>query len=235
MVGQPLGLFYGLIQEGVYVDQADFDKSPKYVLSQVGTIKFKDVNGDGVITYGGDDDDRTIMGNPWPKFLYGITNSFAYKNFDLTIVGSGSYGNDILRRTEQGTTNLDGVFNVLADVKDRWRSPENPGSGKYGTTKYATFMERDFNNSRFVSDGSFFTIKNITLGYMVPVKKSKTISSVRVYASVQQAYVFTKYPGVNPEVSTDATGRAVSALNQGNDWGTYPVPRTYTFGVNVGL
>lgn len=235
MVGQPLGLFYGLIQEGVYVDQADFDKSPKYVLSQVGTIKFKDVNGDGVITYGGDDDDRTIMGNPWPKFLYGITNSFAYKNFDLTIVGSGSYGNDILRRTEQGTTNLDGVFNVLADVKDRWRSPENPGSGKYGTTKYATFMERDFNNSRFVSDGSFFTIKNITLGYMVPVKRSKTISSVRVYASVQQAYVFTKYPGVNPEVSTDATGRAVSALNQGNDWGTYPVPRTYTFGVNVGL
>jgi TonB-dependent starch-binding outer membrane protein SusC len=235
MVGQPLGLFYGLIHEGVYVDQGDFDKSPKYVLSQVGTIKFKDVNGDGVITYGGDADDRTVMGNPWPKFLYGITNSFAYKNFDLTIVGSGSQGNDILRRTEQGTTNLDGVFNVLADVKDRWRSPEDPGSGKYGTTKYATFMERDFNNSRFVSDGSFFTIKNITLGYSVPLKNSKLVNNVRVYASAQQVYVFTQYPGVNPEVSTDNTGRAVSALNQGNDWGTYPVPRTYTFGVNVGL
>jgi len=235
MVGQPLGLFYGLIQEGVYVNQEDFDKSPKYVLSQVGTIKFKDVNGDGVITYGGDADDRTTMGNPWPDFLYGITSSFYYKNFDLTIVGSGSQGNDILRRTEQGTTNLDGVFNVLKDVKDRWRSPENPGSGKYGTTKYATFMERDFNNSRFVSDGSFFTIKNITLGYNLRLKNAKVINNLRVYASVQQAYVFTSYPGVNPEVSTDAIGAPTTALNQGNDWGTYPVPRTYTFGVNVGF
>ncbi|CAN5696991.1 TonB-dependent receptor [soil metagenome] len=234
-VGQRIGQFWGLVQEGVYVDQADFDKSPKATASEVGTIKYKDVNGDGIITYGGDSDDRTFIGNPFPKFIYGITNTFSYKNFDLSIVGSGSQGNDVAVMTDQGTTNLDGVFNVQKDVKERWRSPENPGNGRFGKTTSATFMERDWFSTRFISKANFFTIKNVTLGYNVPLKNSKTFKSVRVYSSVQQANVFTNYRGSNPEVSSSSNGGSGSTLNLGMDWGTYPVPRTYTFGVNVGL
>ncbi|HEX8676658.1 MAG TPA: TonB-dependent receptor, partial [Segetibacter sp.] len=96
-VGQPFGQFYGLEAQGVYLNQADLDKSPKIPgRSTVGSIKIKDVNGDGVITYGGDNDDRTIIGSPFPKFTYGIVNTLQYGNFDLSIVGSGSYGNKLL-------------------------------------------------------------------------------------------------------------------------------------------
>ncbi len=233
-VGEPLGQFYGLIQEGVYKNAADFNSSPKATDSQIGTVKYKDVNADGKITYGGDNDDRTIIGNPFPTALIGITNTFFYKNFDLSIVGSGSFGNDILVLTDQGATNLDGVFNVLKNVANRWRSESNPGDGLYGKTTAATYMERDWLSTRFVSNGTFFTIKNITLGYNIPAK-AKYFKSARLYASIQQALVLTNYRGVNPEVSSSANGTGGSTLNLGMDWGTYPVPRTITVGVNIGF
>lgn len=236
-VGSRVGQFYGLIQEGVYVDQADYNKSPKNVNSQVGTVKFKDINGDGVITYGDGDKegDKTIIGNPYPKFTYGIVNNFSYQHFDLSIVATGSYGNKIARMNDQGVTNLDAVFNVLKEVKDRWRSPSNPGAGKYGTTMYGTGDERSYMHTRFINNGSFLTIKNITLGYNVPVKNWKVIKSIRIYGSVQQAFVFTKYQGANPEVGTDGNGNMPTALNQRMDFTAYPVPRTFTFGLNINL
>ncbi|HZL11273.1 MAG TPA: TonB-dependent receptor [Prolixibacteraceae bacterium] len=234
-VGGRIGQFYGLIWDGVYENQQDFDNSPKHTNSQVGTIKFRDTNGDKKITYGGDEDDRVIMGNPFPKFIYGLTNSFVYENFDLSIVASGSYGNKIASLMDEGTTNLDGVFNVLKEVKNRWRSEANPGDGRYGKTTAATDMERAWFNSRFVQDGSYLAIKNITLGYNVPVKNNNIVRSVRLYSSVQQAFVFTKYKGANPEVTTSPGGQPASALNQGMDYSAYPVPRTFTFGVNLQL
>ncbi|HEX8424923.1 TonB-dependent receptor [Hymenobacter sp.] len=234
-VGQRIGQFWGMIQDGVYDNQEEYDNSPKAIASSVGTIKFVDVNGDGVLTYGGDNDDRTVIGNPFPKFIYGFTNNFSFANFDLSVVAAGSYGNDIMRRTDQGTTNLDGVFNVLKEVKDRWRSPENPGAGKYGTTKGNTSNDREWLGTRYVQSGSYLTIKNITLGYTVPVANLKPFRTIRVYGSVQQAFVFTNYGGVNPEVNVDANGNAASPLNQGQDFGTYPVPRTFTVGLNIGL
>ncbi len=232
-VGGRIGQFWGLIQEGVYVDQADFDKSPKSVNSEVGTIKFKDINGDGVIKFGSSEGDRTVIGNPFPKFIFGITNNFSYQHFDLSVTASGSYGNKIARMMDEGTTNLDGVFNVLKEVKDRWRSPENPGAGKYGKTTSSTADDRAQFHTRFVQDGSYLTIKNITLGYTVPFANNKTFRSLRPYASVQQAFVFTKYDGVNPEVSNDYNGNSTSSLLQGLDFSSYPVPRTFTLGLNV--
>jgi TonB-dependent starch-binding outer membrane protein SusC len=234
-VGGRIGQFWGLIQDGVYVDDADFNKSPKNINSQVGTIKFRDMNDDGVIKYGDEEGDRTVIGNPYPKFIYGITNNFAYKNFDLSVVATGSYGNDIARITDQGTANLDGVFNVLKEVKDRWRSPQDPGAGKYGKTTGSTADERDQFHSRFIQDGSYLTIKNITLGYNWPVKKIKAFSSLRLYTSVQQAFVFTKYGGANPEISTDENGNPPNSLAQGFDFSAYPVPRTFTIGINLNL
>ncbi len=240
-VGEKIGLFYGLIQDGVYDNQAEFDSSPKATLSEVGTIKFKDVGGgadgapDGVITRGGDNDDRTIIGDPTPDFTFGLTNTFAYKNLDLSVVMSGAYGNDVANLTQVGLANLDGVFNVLTEVKDRWRSPENPGAGLYGKTTGGTSNERDWFHTRMVEDASYLTIKNVTLGYTFPQNTIKGISSLRLYMSVQQLYTFTKYSGVNPEVSGTTNGGSTGALNMGTDFGSYPVPRTVSFGLNLNL
>lgn len=231
-VGHPFGVFYGLVKLGHYQNEKDLEDSPVIPgRSTVGSIKLKDVNGDGVITYGGDQDDRAIIGSPFPKFTYGITNTINYGKFDFSIVGSGSYGNQLYMRHLYSLANLDGVFNMVERVKDRWRSEQNPGDGFFGTTVgggNVTGVERDWPNSQFVADASFFTIKNITLGYNVGLK-SKTIKSARIYASVQQVYVFTKYwGGPNPETSFSTDN-----LSQGIDLSNYPVPRTYTLGINM--
>jgi hypothetical protein len=237
-VGQPFGQFYGLIADGVYKNAEDLAKSPQIPgRSTVGSIKLKDINGDGIITNGGDNDDRTIIGSPFPKFTYGITNTFQFGNWDFTIVGSGSYGNHLLVRHLYSTANLDGVFNLVEEVKYRFRSVDNPGKGFYGTTVgggNVTGIERDWMNSRFIADASFFTIKNITLGYNIGIR-NKVFSSARLYASVQQVYVFTKYwGGPNPETSAQGDGNGDGGnLSQGIDLSNYPVPRTYTLGINL--
>ena len=228
-VGEQIGQFYGYVMEGVYVDQADFDNSPKHISSVVGSAKMKDVDKDGEITV----DDRTVIGSALPVFIYGITNNFKYKNFDLAMVISGSYGNDISYRTAGFTTNLDGVFNVEKEVANRWKSPEEPGNGRYGTTLAgATSLNRE-PNSTFIYDGSYLTLKNITIGYNVPLKESKFFSSVRLYGSIQQVFVLTGYKKGNPEVSVAYDGEESDPLNLGIDWTGYPVPRTFTVGVNL--
>jgi hypothetical protein len=223
-----------MVQDGVYIDQTDFNNSPKLVDSQVGTIKFRDLNSDGKITVANSGGDKTEIGNPFPKFIFGFTNNFAYKDFDVSIVATGSYGNKIATATLQGYANLDGVFNVLKEVKDRWRSPNNPGAGLYGKTTGSTGHERDDFSSRFISDGSHLAVKNITLGYTIPLKNLKYIKKLRLYTSVQQAFVFTRYKG-NPEVSVDVEGNLPGSTLQGVDYSAYPIPRTFTFGINVNL
>ncbi len=236
-VGKPFGQFYGHQAQGLYMNAADLANSPSVPgRSTVGSIKLTDQNGDGIITNGGDFDDRIILGNPFPKFIYGITNTFNYGKFDLTIVGSGSYGNELMARHIYSTANLDGVFNLLKEVQYRFRSEENPGKGFYGTTVgggNVTGIERDWINSRFFVDASYFTIKNITLGYTMGAV-NKFFRSARLYASVQQVYVFTKYwGGPNPETSAQGNGQGDGGnLSQGLDLSNYPVPRTYTLGVN---
>ena len=237
-VGQPFGQFYGHIAQGVYLNAEDLKNSPQVPgRSTVGSIKLTDQNGDGIITNGGDNDDRVIMGNPFPKFTYGLTNNFTYGQWDGSIVGSGSFGNKLLVRHIYSTANLDGVFNLVEGVKYRFRSEANPGKGMYGTTVgggNVTGIERDWMNSRFIADASFFTIKNVTVGYTIP-KANKVFKSARVYTSIQQLYVFTKYwGGPNPETSAQGDGNGDGGnLSQGIDLSNYPVPRTFTLGVNL--
>ena len=236
-VGKPFGQFYGHLANGVYMNAEDLKNSPVVPgRSFVGTIKLVDINGDGVITNGGDKDDRTILGNPFPDFTYGITTNLNYGNFDFSIIGSGSQGNQLWVRHLYSTANLDGVFNLHREVKYRFRSEANPGKGFYGTTVgggTATGIERDWQNSRFVADASFFTIKNITVGYTIN-KPNKLFRSARIYASIQQAVVFTKYwGGSNPETSAQQDGGGDGGnLSPGVDLFNYPVPRTSTIGVN---
>ena len=237
-VGQPFGQFYGHIADGVYLNQADLDSSPQVPgRSTVGSIKLVDVNGDGVITRGGDNDDRAIMGSPFPDFTYGITNTLTYGNFDFSVIGTGSQGNQLLVRHLFSTTNLDGVFNLLEDVQYRFRSVDNPGRGFYGTTVgggNVTGIERDWVNSRFVADASYFNIRNITLGYTLGGVKN-FFDSARIYASIQNVHIFTKYwGGPNPEISVQDNGQGDGGnLSSGVDISGYPVPRIFSIGVNL--
>jgi len=237
-VGKPFAQFYGHLSDGNYLNQADLDSSPQVPgRSTVGSIKLIDVNGDGVITRGGLNDDRAITGNPFPDFTYGITNRINYGNWDFSVVGTGSQGNELLVRHLFSTTNLDGVFNLLADVKDRFRSVDNPGAGFYGTTVgggRVTGIERDWINDRFVADASFFNIRNITLGFTIP-KLERYFKSARIYGTIQNVHIFTKYwGGPNPEVSNQNNGQGDGGnLQPGVDLTGYPVPRIVTFGVNL--
>ena len=224
-VGHPIGVFMGYVYDGVYMTQEEFDSQPKHASSEVGTVRMKDVFKDGKI----DEDDRTIIGDPNPDFVYGITNEFSYRNFDLSILMSGQVGGDILNGNNEYTENIDGCFNVLKSVKDRWRSMDEPGNGQVPRTKSGTTALYRYTHSGWVYDGTYLAIKNITLGYTVPLKANDYVSSLRFYVTAQNLATFSGYPGINPEVCENGMGWK----GLGVDRTTYPVPRTFSVGCNV--
>ena len=142
---------------------------------------------------------------------------------------AGTVGNDIADDAFQSTENLDGVFNVREAVARRWRSIENPGDGIYPRTRAGTTA--DFRNftTRQVFSGTYLAVKNITLGYLIPFGNDKLVKSIRAYASTQNPFMFTKYPGMNPEVGING----LNGLNQGRDFTAFPIARVYTIGFNV--
>ena len=233
-IGHPVGEFYGYILEGIYKNKADLDNSPKHVTSVVGSVKYKDVDGNGIIE---PVKDFAVIGAPQPNFTWGLTNTFGYKGFDLNILLVGSQGGQILKTANQYLLNIDGIFNVDKKVLNRWRSPENPGDGFTPTTNGARVIYRDVNSS-WVESASYMRIQNITLGYRVGEKllhASKVIKGARIYSSIQNLATFTKYSGANPEVSRNTiSGNAVSnALVPGEDFTNYPLPRTFILGLNL--
>jgi TonB-linked SusC/RagA family outer membrane protein len=227
-VGKPLGQFFGYVVQGVYRNQADFNSSPKNQSSVVGSIKYKDVDGNGVIE---PVKDFTVIGNPYADFTYGVTNNFGYKNLDLSVIVVGSQGGQIMKTSNEFLTNIDGVFNVDRKILNRWRSPENPGDGVTPTTNGGRVLYRDV-NSGWIEDASFLRIQNVTLGYNFKQKfitSSKVFKSLRVYGSVQNLVTFTKYSGGNPEAITNGS----SVLTPGRDFVGYPLSRTMIIGLNM--
>jgi TonB-linked SusC/RagA family outer membrane protein len=230
--GHRLGEFYGFVHLGLYQDAADLAKSAKYLptaanpngSSDVGTLKMADINGDGVID---DVNDRTFIGDPTPNFTGGLVNAFSYKNFDLNIDMTYSVGGQILNAAKWAyQTNMDGSRVPLAAALDYWRSPGNPGSGKYPRTKTGTTAIGRSVNSQWIEDGSYLACKNISLGYSRPVKKG-LLSNFRVYLSVQQAFVLTKYSGMNPEINAGGVDQSAGV---GIDENAYPIPRVFSVG-----
>ena len=229
-IGHPLGMFYGFIFQGFYKDAADVANSPKETLGtkDVGVAKFADFNNDGQI----DANDRTFIGNPNPKFLYGLSNSFRYKNFDLNITMNGSYGNQIMAYAKWAyTANLDGARGGLLEaIADRWRSPSDPGAGIFGRTETNTTAMQRYSNTQWLESGSYLACKNINLGYNIPLSanSSSVVKSIRVYASVSNAFIITKYDGGNPEVSVSG----LNGISEGVDQNAYPISRTFSLGLS---
>ncbi|WP_207508562.1 SusC/RagA family TonB-linked outer membrane protein [Telluribacter humicola] len=225
VIGQPLGNFFGYQQLGVFRDQTDLDSYPHFADARPGDVKFADVNNDGIV----DANDRTIIGNNQPNFVYGFNNTFTYGGFDLSISTQGVQGGEILNLSRRFIENLEGNQNQLTTVLDRWRSPEQPGNGTVPRANMRTTGNTNAISSRWVEDASYFRIRNITLGYNIPRTLSERVKvqNARVYAGVQNAFTFSKYLGYNPEVSGYE-----SALTGGVDYGSYPLARTYTIGVN---
>ena len=229
-VGKPTGMMYGFIYEGTYKPE-DFDANgnlksgiPAYKGNkmQPGDLKYRDLNGDGKI----DDYDRTIIGCGQPLHTGGFSNNFNWKNFDLNIFFSWSYGNDILNANrlifESGWK---AQTNQLASYAGRW-TPDNPTSdipraGATGSEEYS---------SRVIEDGSFLRLKNVSLGYTIPSRQLRKagISSLRVYVSADNIWTLTNYSGPDPEVSTRN-----SVLTPGFDWSAYPRAYGFTAGVNI--
>ncbi len=218
----------------------------------VGDIKYKDVHKDGKI----DEKDRTIIGSPLPKFTFGFNNTFRYKNFDLNIFINGSYGNDVLNYLAIKLTNMKSTWtNQLNSVNDRaqlvpidpskvyadggaWYDDitnirvSNPGT-KMPAARLNDPNDNDRISDRYIEDGSYIRIKNIALGYTFPKKWLKPIhvENLRLYCNIQNLHTFTKYKGYDPEIG--ASTQDSSGLVYGLDFGRYPSPVTYSFGLNL--
>jgi hypothetical protein len=224
-VGHRVGELYGYIFEGIYMNQADYLKYPKDGSSDIGTARMKDVNGDDTINIS----DETFLGRTNPKFIFGMSNNFTFKDFDLGIVVSGQVGNKIMNTNYQNLHNIDGIFNMTKNMQYRWRSESNPGNGLVPRTESNTTELYRLTNSTWVSPGDYLTIRNITLGYTIGQRALRYVKSVRIYASAQNAFIFTKYQGQNPEVNDSKDNQT----NAGTDNGSYPLPRTFLVGANI--
>ncbi len=228
MIGQPIGSYYGYKQLGIFQDAADLAKNPHDATSRPGDVKYADMNKDGKI----DATDRTLIGNNQPSFIYSMTNSFSFRNFDLSVAIQGTQGGHILNLSRRFFDNLEGNANNLAIVVNRWRSASQPGDGKEPRANERTTGNNSAISSRWVEDGSYLRIQNISLGYRLPkawINRLK-LQQIRVYASAQNLYTRSKYLNYNPEVSNYE-----NPLTGGVDYGSYPLARTITFGVNVGF
>ena len=283
-IGRPMYDFYGYEVEGVYSDFDDILNSPvntlytqsciketdadgniiawhhqtdpsKYSKSNTvwpGDLKFKDVNGDGII----DENDKTNIGSPLPKFTFGFTNTFRYKDFDLSIFINGSVGNKVMNYTSINLTSMTSTWNNQINelVEDRAHlaaiDPDKVYTGgdawynditnvyvtNPGTSTPRVAIGNTYNqniSSRYIEDGSYIRLKNVSLGYTFPksITRKLYLENLRVYCNLQNVLTITKYKGYDPEIgasTTDANGYVF-----GLDNGRYPSPFTCSFGVNL--
>ena len=216
--GSPINVFYGYVTDGLFQTQEEVDN---HAFQESGTapgdIRFKDLNNDGVIN----DEDRTIIGDPNPDWMFSMVNDFSWKGFDLSIYLQGVTGNEIFNATNITTEGMSSAHNQTASVRYRW-----VGYGTSTVMPRAVYGDPNHNariSDRFVEDGSYLRLKNITLGYTLPARwmKQLHIQNARIYFSCENLATLTKYTGFDPEIGIN-----------GIDNGTYPVSRTFSLGVN---
>jgi TonB-linked SusC/RagA family outer membrane protein len=226
-VGQPIGSFYGFVSEGLFHSQQEVSDYALQPNAQAGDIKFKDVNGDGVV----DSKDRTFIGSPHPDVMLGFNINLKYKQFDLGMFFNGSFGNDIYNLTKYKTQ----FFNQAAYNKDvallgAW-TVDNPNS----TVPRLSLDDRNNNiraSSYYVENGSYFKLNNLQFGYTFPTEALAGMK-LRLYGQASNVFTITKYSGMTPQVGLQSYSSSNRNLDIGIDRGIYPPSRTFTFGCNL--
>ncbi len=230
-VGQPIGSFYLLEMEGVFQNTTDVllsaNQGPNI---RPGDVKYKDQNLDGFIN----EKDRVFMGSAIPKMIAGINLSANYKSFDLSIFFQGTYGNKIYSQINQ---DIEGFYRGFT-VTQRYFDERWTGEGTSNTQPRASWTAKSNNatpSSRFLEDGSYIRLKNAQLGYTIPAKALKFIglSSTRVYVSGTNLLTWTKYSGLDPEMTVSDNSKTEGDRAAGIDWGTYPSAMTLMVGIDI--
>ena len=229
-VGKPIGNYYLLVQDGIFATEEDLKKYPHFDNTEVGDFRFVDVDGDGKLDL---DKDRTICGNYMPKFTYGFGGKLWYAGFDMDFNFQGVYGNKILNLNKRYLDNMEGNTNGTKIALDRWKSPENPGSGSVNKANRKQTGYNSRTSTWHLESGSYLRLQNLSLGYTLPraLTQKFKVEKMRVYVSGQNLFTITNYSGYNPEVNA----RPSKNLTPGEDYGTYPLARTYMFGLNLTL
>jgi TonB-linked SusC/RagA family outer membrane protein len=230
-VGQPIGSYYVLLQDGIFATAEELNSYPHIEgasATHVGDFRFVDVDGDGVLDI---DKDRAIVGNYMPKFTYGFSGSVSYKGIDLAFDFQGVYGNKILNLNQRYINNNEGNTNEMIEGLNRWRSEAEPGDGNTnrGNRKAKGYNGRT--STWHIEDGSYFRLQNVSLGYTLPkhITQKFYVQNLRIYVSGQNLWTVTGYTGYNPEVNM----RPSNSLTPGEDYGTYPLAKIFTTGINI--
>ena len=224
-VGQPVGCYYLLVQDGIFHNQEELDSYPHFDTTTIGDFRFVDANGNGILEK---DADRVIVGNYMPDFYYGFSVNLSYKGFDLAANFQGVYGNEILNLERRYLLNMEASSNMMKESLQRY---------PYGELNRAT-RKSSGNNGACTStfhleDGSYLRLQNLSLGYTFPDRWTRKagISKLRIYVQGTNLFTWTDYSGYNPEVNK----RSTDALRPGEDYCSYPLSRTFSVGVNFNL
>ncbi len=229
-VGQPLFYFYGYQTSGIYQNQAEVDAAlgAGQTTVQPGDIRFVDRNGDKVIN----SSDKTNIGNPYPDFTYGLNLTAAYKNFDFNCFITGVQGNDVFNANKFDLQAMSRLFNASTDVQDRSIVVNGVVTNPSASLPRALGASQNWSSAsqRYVEDGSYTRLKNVTIGYTFSGDTFKSyFSHIRFYVSAQNLVTITDYSGLDPEVArVDA-----NANSAGIDIGRYPQPKSVIFGLDV--
>jgi len=214
----PINVFYGYVTDGIFQNQQEVNEHAIQTGAEPGDIRFRDLNNDGVIN----DEDRTVLGNPNPTWLFSMNNTLTYKGFELSVYLQGVAGNKIFNANNIDNTGMSAAYNQTTDVLDRWT-----GEGTSNFMPRAVYGDPNGNNrvsDRFVEDGSYLRLKNITLAYNFPSKwiGKLGVEALRLSLSCENVATITSYSGFDPEVDIN-----------GIDLSRYPISRTFSFGLNL--
>jgi TonB-linked SusC/RagA family outer membrane protein len=238
-IGQPIGMFYGYLWDGIFMNQAEVDQGPLWnpggnLQSRPGDLRWVDVSGaEGVPDGKIDTYDKTTMGSPYPDFYYGMQNRFTYGNFSLTVSLTGSQGNQILAEAYRSNANTRGRMKQVIRNWNYWQSEQNPGDGKTPRPNDGpTGGNREQWSQFHLMDGSYLRINNINFGYQIPKQlvEKLGLTNAKVYYTAFNPFIITSkdYNGFNPDVNNSGT-----ALNPGVDINNYPIPKSHIVGINI--
>jgi hypothetical protein len=225
--GQPIGSFYGLKYLGIWqqdeaTEAAKFQQTP-------GDYKYEDLNGNN--NY--DAEDNQIIGNANPKFTWGFNNHLSYKNFDFNLLLEGVHGRNIMNWSYMALNEKIDKWQLYghSDATDRW-SPDNTGAtfAKLGNTNRLTPL-----SSQYLEDGSYVKLRNLSVAYSIP-KSVISFARIKLSFAAQNLLTFTKYKGLDPEISSIQSGSSTQGVidaNSGMDWFSYPNPTSYVIGISL--